>query len=60
MLERIGFLGEINPDRVFWSADQAILSLGTTFNSPKRNFRVGLHDLDPAQVVTRHEDHSEA
>lgn len=28
LLERVGFLREIGPERLFWSADRAILSLG--------------------------------
>lgn len=58
LLERTGFLDEISRERLFWSADRAILSLGAVFipAAPRSESTSG---LDQAQVMVSHVDRSE-
>jgi len=56
LLEQAGFLGEIGGERVFWSADRAIRSLGV-LRSPEPSLTPeAVDDIDRTLVITPHED----
>jgi hypothetical protein len=57
LLRRSGFLDEVGNERIFWSADRAILSLGgdppaAPKDAPEED------NLDSTLVVTPHEERS--
>jgi SulP family sulfate permease len=60
ILERMGFMDEITCDRVFWSADRAILSLGAPLpeTSPLLPLE-GKTGLEAGQEITPHEERGE-
>ncbi|MFN8481927.1 MAG: SulP family inorganic anion transporter [Anaerolineae bacterium] len=55
LLRRTGFLDEIGSERVFWSADRAILSLGALLPS-EPVITSEEEDMDTTLMVTPHED----
>ena len=60
LLERMGFMEEITCERVFWSADRAILSLGAPL--PADDPLLPLDErpgLDAAQSITPHEERTD-
>ncbi|MEZ4517944.1 MAG: hypothetical protein R3C44_14380 [Chloroflexota bacterium] len=60
MLDRTGLLDEIGRDRVFWSADRAILSLGADLPSDgPEPLESGEDTLDETLAVTPHEDRAD-
>ncbi|HMQ53597.1 MAG TPA: SulP family inorganic anion transporter [Anaerolineae bacterium] len=58
-LRRSGFLEELGEERVFWSADQAILSLGATWPSTPVQLPGDLETIDPTLIITPHEDQAD-
>jgi SulP family sulfate permease len=56
MLARTGFLDEVGQERLFWSADRAILSLGVQLpQTPAQSLGTGEDILDETLAVTPHE-----
>jgi hypothetical protein len=58
LLERTGFLAVLGSDRVFWSADLAILSRGASVQ-PAVNAQEPFDDLDETLALTPHEDQAQ-
>ncbi len=60
MLERTGFLNEISRERVYWSADRAILSLGMELPvGDVETLEAGSDTLDETLEVAPYEDRAE-
>ena len=55
LVRRSGFLDELGAQRLFWSADQAILSLGSACPPPPRCCPEG-DEFDATLIITPHED----
>lgn len=55
LLRRSGFLNELGEQRLFWSADQAILSLGVSM-PPVQIDTTASEDMDSTLILTPHED----
>ncbi len=59
VLVRTGFLEELRPDSVFWSADRAILSLGGALPESEARAEMPASPLVSTLVITPHEDRTE-
>jgi hypothetical protein len=57
LLRRSGFLDEVGNERIFWSADRAILSLGGDLPAAPKDAPEE-DNLDSTLVVTPHEERS--
>jgi SulP family sulfate permease len=58
ILRRAGFLDEVGSERVFWSADRAIRSLGATAPTPVQA-TLGPEDMDTTLMLTPHADQAD-
>lgn len=59
LLERTGFLEEIGIERMFWSSDRAILSLGATVQPIPYDQSKQKHEIDPLVSLPIQADQSE-
>jgi len=59
LLRRSGFEDEIGRQRLFWSADRAILSLGAPLPGVPNTQEIAADGMDSAQVITPYEDRAE-
>lgn len=59
LLHRTGFLEELGSERLFWSADRAILAIGATLETPRLDPAPPAEELPDSQAITPHSDRAQ-